>query len=197
MVNALVKKARLSPATFDVSLPDIYHARKRQGQLRADPTVLALPRCGPAHFYLTGSHLLWFSTLIDAKDTSIEVKAEEELGPVLVEVLTRRFRLKKTQQSSRCTWCAWVSVADTFWTALSMPRNVTPRSTWPSSTWWRGSCMTSAKGQDSNSWIGWQEKLTSLAPLPWSVETESAKVMSWTDPESPHKFLIVYVRLIL
>ncbi len=48
-------------------------------------------RVGPLHFYTTGVHILPYSLAEDAREET-EVAEGEDLGAVLAEVLTKRFR---------------------------------------------------------------------------------------------------------
>ena len=85
MVLALLK----AKAGLQITLPDIYHPKQR-AVLKADPTVLELPRLGPQNFYETGVHILKLLPFV--ANNQIEIQEDEELGMVMVEMLTKRFR---------------------------------------------------------------------------------------------------------
>ena len=69
-----------------MTLPEIYHPKQRP-ILKADPTILALPTLGPQHFYETGRHVLKMSV---GSVGSNDIPEDEELGRVLVEMISKR-----------------------------------------------------------------------------------------------------------
>ena len=80
MTKSLKGRGRLQ-----VELPKTWNLSQRQ-IIKADPNVVDLHRLGP-HFYQTGCHVV--KLICDGQNLDDEA---EEIGNILVDTLTRRFR---------------------------------------------------------------------------------------------------------